>query len=226
VDKNIDVLEIGCSTGYMTKYLKENMGCRVVCVEIDARAAEKAMPYCEDMVVGDIESILSDHQLGEKRFDVILMADVMEHLTDPDFLLSSLKAYLNDSGYLLISVPNAAHGAVALELLQGKWQYRDHGLLDRTHLQFFDKPELMMLFDATGYLVSRLDRIFIHPGDTELKTVWKDYPREITAYLEKVNPEYQTYQYIIKAYPATETGWKTAAEDAVAGEKAHIRIFD
>eukprot|EP00831_Metopus_contortus_P068419 TRINITY_DN61189_c0_g1_i2.p2 TRINITY_DN61189_c0_g1~~TRINITY_DN61189_c0_g1_i2.p2 ORF type:complete len:164 (-),score=40.84 TRINITY_DN61189_c0_g1_i2:83-574(-) len=114
----------------------------------------------------------------------------------------------------LISIPNGAHGAVALSIMDGTWDYRDTGLLDTTHLKFYDRNHLLQLLDEKGYLVSRLDRVIVHPRDTEFKTEWEKYPREVTAYIEKVNPEFQTYQFIVQAYPASEIGWKVGLGSA------------
>ncbi len=57
VDRHVDVLEIGCATGYMTRILKEQLDCRVFAVESDAEAAQKAAPFCHELVVGDIEDL-------------------------------------------------------------------------------------------------------------------------------------------------------------------------
>jgi GT2 family glycosyltransferase/glycosyltransferase involved in cell wall biosynthesis/2-polyprenyl-3-methyl-5-hydroxy-6-metoxy-1,4-benzoquinol methylase len=226
VGKGKYVLEIGCATGYMTRYLKEELGCRVFCVEIDPVSGEKARSYCEELVIADVEGLDFIEAVGDRRFDVVIMADVIEHLKDPRSLLGKLRDFIGESGFILFSVPNGAHGSVALELLDGKWEYRDEGLLDRTHLHFFDKDSLSSLLDETGFLISRLDRVIIHPRDTEMKTPWDSYPRDITAYLEKVNPEYQTYQFIVKAYPTSVLGWKEGLKDALESEKRNARNLE
>jgi GT2 family glycosyltransferase/glycosyltransferase involved in cell wall biosynthesis/2-polyprenyl-3-methyl-5-hydroxy-6-metoxy-1,4-benzoquinol methylase len=222
VDKGKDVLEIGCATGYMTRYLKEELGCRVFCIEIDPKPAQKARSYCEELLIGDIEQLDLNEAIGDRRFDVVILADVLEHLKDSRSVLKKLRHFLGDTGYILLSIPNGAHGSIALELLDGKWEYRSQGLLDRTHLHFFDKDGFTTLLDETGYLISQLERVIVHPRDTEMKTPWDSYPRDVTAYLEKVNPEYQTYQFVVKAYPTTTSGWKRGFEDALESEKNKV----
>ncbi|WP_321491625.1 glycosyltransferase [uncultured Desulfobacter sp.] len=219
VEKGAMVLELGCATGYMTKVMKERLDCRVTCVEIDEKAAEIALPFCENMIVGDVESLNLQSGLPESSYDIILMADVLEHLKDAQGLLVRLREILAPGGFLLISIPNGVHGSVALEFLDGKADYRDTGLLDNTHLHFFDKQSFAQTLDAAGYLISHLDRVIVHPKDTELKTLWEKYPREITAYMEKVNPEFKTYQFVIKAFPTTLDGWKKGLEHAVESQK-------
>jgi 2-polyprenyl-3-methyl-5-hydroxy-6-metoxy-1,4-benzoquinol methylase len=50
------------------------------------------------------------------RFDVIVLADVLEHLREPRVVLRRLRGFLNGDGYVVASIPNVAHAAVALEL--------------------------------------------------------------------------------------------------------------
>ncbi|MCD4722714.1 MAG: glycosyltransferase [Desulfobacula sp.] len=223
VGKGSYVLELGCASGYMTRYMKEELNCRVVCIEIDKDTAGLAAPFCEKMAIGDVE-ILDFKKIGLNNiYDIIIMADILEHLKDAKRLLVKLREYLSPEGFLLISIPNGAHGSVALEFLDGKVQYRDTGLLDNTHLHFFDKDNFTRMMDNAGYLVSHLDRVIVHPKDTELRTQWEKYPRQVTAYIEKVNPEFQTYQFIIKAFPATVDGWKKGLEDAARSQR-QIRL--
>jgi len=221
------VLEIGCSSGYMTSYMKNVLNCRVYGVELDDNAARKAVEFCEKIIVSDVELIDFEEHFAGIVFDVIVMADVLEHLKDPQLLLTKVKPYLKEDGYILISIPNAAHGSLSLNALDGNWNYRQMGLMDETHLRFFDKDSFSRLLEASGFFISVLDRIIVHPRDTEFKTSWDSYPREVTAYIEKVNPEYQTYQFVIKTYPASMSGWKKGLEDCAEFEKErNSRLYD
>ena len=123
----------------MTKILYEELGCRITCIEFNENAADLAKPFCVEMIIGDIETLDLNQILVDKRFNVIIMADVLEHLRHPNALLENLISFLKEDGFILLSIPNGAHGAVALKLLDGKWDYRDLGLLDRSHIHFFDK---------------------------------------------------------------------------------------
>ncbi|MCP3928294.1 MAG: glycosyltransferase [Bacteroidetes bacterium] len=219
VEKGSCVLELGCASGYMTRYMKEQLNCRVACVEIDEKAAAVARPFCEDLVVGDVETLDFEKAGLKDKYDVILMIDILEHLKNADQLLVTLRQYLAPHGYILISIPNGTHASVALEFLDGKAEYRETGLLDTTHLKFFDKDSFIQMMDKAGFLISHLDRVIVHSQDTELEIPWVKYPRQVTAYIEKVNTEFQTYQFIIKAFPTTEKGWKKGLEDAVRSQK-------
>ena len=83
LERNWDVLEIGCATGYLTRYMKEELGCRVYCIEIDKEAAEKAEAYCEGMYNDDVETLNFEEVFDAIRFDAIVLADIIEHLKNP-----------------------------------------------------------------------------------------------------------------------------------------------
>ena len=129
VGNNKKVLEVGCSTGYVSKVLKEEFRCAVTGIEIATDAAKEAEKYCSSTIVGDVEVMDFSEELGEDKFDVITFGDVLEHLKDPGKVLTALRAFLNDDGYVLASIPNIAHISVALELLEGKFDYRPMGFL-------------------------------------------------------------------------------------------------
>ena len=202
IEKKQNVLEVGCSVGYMTRYLQEVLRCQVTCVEIDEKAAKAAEPYSQKMVVDDIENTTIDAKLNGNLFDVIILADIIEHLVNPAQVLERLKKFLKPSGLMLLSIPNGAHGSVALEIIDGRWNYMDKGLLDRGHLHFYDKYSIFNLLQESGLFVASFDRVIIHPRDTELQTPWEHYPKKVTKYIEKTNHEFTTYQFIIKAYPS------------------------
>src|SRR4051812_41805447 len=70
------ILELGCGPGHMSRVLKDR-GCKVTAIEIDPVAAERARPFCEKVIVGDLEHVDLDRELGSERFDTIIAADVL-----------------------------------------------------------------------------------------------------------------------------------------------------
>ena len=76
IKPNSIVLEVGCAWGYLTKELK-NKNCKVVCVEIDEELAEKAKPYCYDIIVGDAENDSVQNQIGKYSYDYIILTDIL-----------------------------------------------------------------------------------------------------------------------------------------------------
>ena len=128
-----DVLDVGTADGHPVVAGLKARGCRVWGIEVDEQAAAIAAPMCEQMVVGNVEQLDLTAAFGERRFDVVLCLDVLEHLVEPLDALRRLAGLLTSTGILVASIPNVTHAAVRLQLLQGEFRYTDTGLLDRTH---------------------------------------------------------------------------------------------
>jgi O-antigen biosynthesis protein len=203
VGRNKNVLEVGPATGYVTKILKAR-GCRVSCIEYDPEAARVAAEFCERMVVANIETIDFLREFRKERFGVVTFGDVLEHLVDPLGVLIRVKDVLKPGGSVVASVPNVAHGSVRLSLLAGRFDYREAGLLDRTHLRFFTEESLGKLFRDAGYEVRTWRRVLADPFVTEIELREEDYP----VYLREAarsDLQAQTYQFVVKAYPTNAT---------------------
>jgi 2-polyprenyl-3-methyl-5-hydroxy-6-metoxy-1,4-benzoquinol methylase len=204
VDEGSRVLELGPATGYMTRALMQR-GCKVVGIELDPEMAAKAEAFTERMIVGDIDELDLDAQLGEERFDAIVAADVLEHLKDPLKVLADLKPFLKPDGAFVISFPNVAHGSVRLALLSGHFDYQDIGLLDSTHLRFFTRESFEELLDEAELGLAVLNR---HELNLEASEVPFDLGAVPVAVREKPesDPDARTYQYVVKALPMSRDG--------------------
>src|SRR5439155_24206463 len=139
------ILEVGPATGYVTKVLTER-GNRVTGIELDPEMAKIAEEYAERMIVGDVETLDLEEEFEPGSFDIILLGDVLEHLRDPLTTLKRLVALLAGDGAIVASIPNVAHGAVRLALLDGIFTYTPSGLLDATHLRFYTRESMHQLF--------------------------------------------------------------------------------
>jgi 2-polyprenyl-3-methyl-5-hydroxy-6-metoxy-1,4-benzoquinol methylase len=198
------VLELGPATGYMSRAFSDR-GSRVVGIEIDREMAQRATEFCERMIVGDLDTLDFEKELGAERFDAIVAADVLEHLKDPLKTLTSLRPFLKPDGFFVISVPNIAHGSVRLALLSGRFEYQDTGLLDATHLRFFTRETLEQLLDEAGLGIAALHR---HDLNLDASEVAYDGPAitpEIVSELE-TDPDARTYQFVVKATPMQGDG--------------------
>jgi 2-polyprenyl-3-methyl-5-hydroxy-6-metoxy-1,4-benzoquinol methylase/predicted nucleic acid-binding Zn-ribbon protein len=205
------VLEIGCATGYMSRALRDQ-GCSVVAVEIDKTAAGRASAFCERVIVGDIERIDLRRELGSQRFDVIVVADVLEHLKDPLLALWRVRSYLNPTGCVVGSIPNVAHGSVRLALLTGSFPYSEVGLLDRTHLRFFTCDSLDQLIREAGFSLTHLERQQADINESEVPFAEDAVPVALLRSLRR-DPEALTYQYIFVATPTSRAGSRPKAAE-------------
>jgi O-antigen biosynthesis protein len=207
VGKNKTVLEIGCGPGSQSKVFRGQLGCNVVGIEIDASRAKEARKYCREVHVANLDTDDLSQLLKEERFDVVVCADVLEHLRDPEAVLRSLKSFLNVNGYLVASIPNVTHVAVVYEMIHGRFEYRTEGLLDSTHVKFFSCASALSLIESAGYWVAELQKVRSFAQHTEFKTnpiTVED--KEILAAIRSRNPDADTYQFVIKAYPLGDGG--------------------
>lgn len=147
-------MEVGCSTGYMSREMVAN-GCTVTGVELDPEAAEQAREYCEAVHVLDLDAPNWVEALGESEFDVVLLGDVLEHLVTPNATLLQLKRVLSRDGRLVVSLPNIVHWVTRLKILFGKFNYESWGTLDHTHLRFFTNKTARAFIESAGYRVIR-----------------------------------------------------------------------
>lgn len=200
VEEGSRVLELGPATGYMSRAFAAR-GCTVVGIEVDAGMAERAAEHCERVIVGDLDALDLDAELGgEPKFDAIASADVIEHLKDPLGALRRLCRFLADDGRVVISIPNVAHGSVRLALLQGRFEYRDWGLLDSTHLRFFTRESFEALLDEAGLDLLELRPHELPLGSTEIEFDEAAVPAPLAEALE-ADPDARAYQYVALARP-------------------------
>jgi len=143
------VLEIGCGTGETSAWLKAmGVAGSVVGVEIEPRVAAEARGRLDEVVVGNAETT----DFGERRFDLILCLDVLEHMVDPWRFLERVQMHLEPGGTVIASIPNLRNYRVLKALvLKGRFEYQDGGILDRTHLRFFTRNSACRLME-TGRL--------------------------------------------------------------------------
>ncbi len=191
------VLELGPATGHMTRVLRDR-GCTVVGIEVDPEMANQAAEFAERVIVGNLDELDLDEELGSDRFDVIVAADVLEHLTDPLSALRRLRRFLAADGSFVISLPNIAHGSVRIALLQGHFNYRNVGLMDVTHLRFFTRESIDELLDEADLAVAQ---VFHQQLDINASEVPFDRERVPADVLEQLaeDPDARTYQFVLKA---------------------------
>lgn len=149
---NHDVLDVGCGEGFMAEKLAAH-GNRVVGIDNLDRPQNAAA--FETYVKADLSHGLScaaEHLRGRK-FDKVLLMDVLEHLVEPEKVLRGCRGFLKNSGRLLISVPNVANITVRAQLALGTFNYAERGILDKTHLRFFTRKTARRLLEENGFEV-------------------------------------------------------------------------
>jgi 2-polyprenyl-3-methyl-5-hydroxy-6-metoxy-1,4-benzoquinol methylase len=199
------VLELGPGPGSVTQLLSEN-GCRVTAVEVDQSAIDIVAPYCERVVRADLNCSEWKRELvSHEKFDVIVAADVLEHLTDPWGNLFGLPDLLKDGGCIIISLPNLGHNGVVASLVNGYFEYQPWGLLDRTHVRFFGVNSIQSLFEKSGLKIVAAEFVVRSPEQTEFARHWRQIPEDLRASLNK-SPFGNVYQVVVKGVPSGAPG--------------------
>ena len=154
VPENSCVLDIGCSTGNFGEQLIKQKKCIVDGIEIDDGDINEAKKRLRKVYKINIET--EDVKLSQK-YDVVFLGDVIEHLAKPSTTLKKLHSLLNKEGVLLFSMPNITHMSVRLMMLEGKIEYGRTGLLDETHLHFYNREEIYRVLNSAGFEVIKFD---------------------------------------------------------------------
>lgn len=154
------VLEFGCGTGGFSALVKDKMGTESWAVEIDEESAQTAAKKLDKVINSDAHNAID--KLPDSYFDCIIFFDILEHLVDPYSLLTSVKKKLTKNGVIVISIPNIRFYRHLVDfIIHGNWDYKDEGILDKTHLRFFTRKSLVKMFDNLGFKIHTLEGI--HP---------------------------------------------------------------
>lgn len=146
-------LDIGCAAGMLGSGLLRD-GIVGACdgIEMNAEAAQLAQSRLRKVWNGSIESLADE--IHWPQYDLVILADVLEHIADPWAALRLLQARTASGCRLLLSVPNVRHYKVALPLLfKGEFRYTDAGIMDRTHLHFFTRGSLEETVRDCGWTI-------------------------------------------------------------------------
>ncbi|MDD2846532.1 MAG: methyltransferase domain-containing protein, partial [Rhodoferax sp.] len=200
VPPQASVLDLGCGSGALGQYVLETKGCSVDGVTLSEAEAAHARPHYRRVVVDNLESCDLLATFAGQRYDVIVCADVLEHLSRPEHVLAACRELLAPEGRLLISVPNVGYCGLIAELLLGEFRYREEGLLDRTHLRFFTRQSLTRFLHEQGWAIELLDTICRELPESEFQVAFDSLPPAAARHLLSV-PDALTYQFIAVMEP-------------------------
>lgn len=144
------VLDVGSGAGANAREIRALAPeATLLGIEPNAHAAALARAACNEVFEGTLERWLDLE--SPRRFDAVLLSDVIEHVADPLALLRRLgEAPGTRSAAWLVSVPNYAVWYNRLRTLAGSFSYAWSGLYDRTHLRFFTRRSLRELLRRAG----------------------------------------------------------------------------
>lgn len=191
----INVLDIGCACGATLLEVKNRFpNANLYGIELDSHAAAFAS-HIAKVTQGNAETMELSFDV---KFDYIILGDILEHLVNPEILLSKLKKHLSPNGAIITSIPNILHYSAMLQILSGSFEYSDSGILDRTHLRFFTKYNCVKLLEQCGYQIVGFDKITEEPNEKQQET--KHFIEQLSQLPNAVDKEqFLVTQYIFKA---------------------------
>lgn len=199
------VLDLGSGPGIVSAHLQRNDAREVACLDNSASALEAAaLRGVSRTVQADLADPGWISEFAGESFDVVILADVLEHLVRPEELLTQIaeSELLAQEGFLVISFPNAGHEAVVAELLAGRFTYQDTGLLDATHLRFFTLTSMQELLERCGLFITRIERTKRTAEQTSLADSATAMEPKLRRRLIDTVPDMQTFQFVVRAEPA------------------------
>jgi len=195
------ILDLGCGTGSLGLALKHRGKIEVTGVTYSAEEAAQATSRLDRVLIEDLNDFEPSAALG--TFDVIICSHVLEHLLDPRRLLAALRARLGPGGLLVVALPNVLHWKQRLRFLSGHFKYTQGGIMDSTHLAFYDWDTARALVAESGYrLISARGE-----GNLPQPLIRRLLPRSLTTRLDELAaakfPGLFGAQFILVASPET-----------------------
>ena len=197
--QNRRVLEVGAGPGSITKHLIHTNGCDVVAVEVDSTAIEKLKSFCDRIYSLNLNDVNWPAALSnEDNFDVVIAADVLEHVSNPLQTLRGMTSLLREGGEIILSLPHVGHCTIGACLLAEDFKYQDWGLLDKTHVQFFGLKNINKLYEAAGLSIVEAQFVVRTPRQTEFNDIWEATNEKAKIGL-LTNPHAFVYQVVTRA---------------------------
>jgi glycosyltransferase involved in cell wall biosynthesis len=144
------VLDLGCADGSIDERLRDR-GHEVIGVDLEAHDGVKER--VDLFLVADLDAGLPVELTGE--FDVVVAADVLEHVRRPERILDQVHKILAPGGVFVVSIPNFGHWYPRTRVALGRFDYDRRGILDHDHVRFFTRRSFENLIRGHGWKVRR-----------------------------------------------------------------------
>lgn len=141
IPENSIILDIGAGNGLLAQLLTAaNKTVIIDGIEPNVHATNIAKEHYRKLYNGYMSSFMDE--LAEQSYDFIILADVIEHISDPIEFINEIKSIMSDKTKLVYSIPNVAYGSIRINFLFGVFKYTDSGILEKTHLRFYTEETI------------------------------------------------------------------------------------
>lgn len=145
--ENNEILDVGCCEGFLKDLSPNNL---YFGIEKNYEFSKKALKKgYEKVFVHDLNDF--EKVKIQKKFDILVFADILEHLVFPKKVLEYfVNNNLKEKGRIIISFPNIANFQIRFKLLFGNFDYSHDDILDKTHLHFFTYKSCLDFINKSG----------------------------------------------------------------------------
>ena len=192
--KDSKIIDIGCAKGGLIRYLRDNGF-------IDVSGMELSSQNVKALALQDIT--IHPHSIAERnlplrdQYDLLIMSNVLEHVSDVNAIMDNISLLLKRDGFLYIEVPNAEGYASCI--FDAPYHF-----FDIEHINHFDEHSLNSLMTRYG-----LRNIETKSSNYEINSTLAFYPMISSMYRfdghTQTNPQYLSearvlvQQYISKS---------------------------
>ncbi len=143
--EDFKILDIGCGSGLFLKSCKD-VGIQGEGIDVSGNA----LKFARDEFGLNVYNKTTDDLINEKKkYDMITMWHVLEHIMEPTVELSKIKELLSPNGYLMIEVPNL--NSIKFKLSGKKWKGGNHPLYHRSFFTSRTLGETLMKSGFTNF---------------------------------------------------------------------------
>jgi 2-polyprenyl-3-methyl-5-hydroxy-6-metoxy-1,4-benzoquinol methylase len=147
------VLDVGCGAGANAAWFRRHGAREIVGVELDPASADRSSAVFDQVICQPIEAAVDTL---EGSFDLIVCADVLEHLVDPWSVVRELGRFATAETCLAISMPNIRFLPAVVRIAFGRgFAYEERGIFDSTHLRFFTRRDAALMLRRGGWVPQR-----------------------------------------------------------------------
>lgn len=208
------VLDLGSSSGLLAGRVR-SLGHHVTAADMVEHP--EVRQRVDQFVRADLDQGLPEEIAALGPFDVVLAADVLEHLREPRRLLEQLGGVLAEGGVLITSVPNFAHWYARIRTALGLFDYDQRGVLDRGHVRFFTRRSFRRLLRDSGFEITRMEttglpvEVLTRGGGRAVRAL-----RGLDRLAVAMRPTLFGYQFVCQCQPAARPSIVSGAPAALA----------
>lgn len=166
IPENAKVFDIGAGNGLLSQlFTAANKFVIIDGLEPNEYASKLAVKHYRKFFTGYISSFASE--IKKESYDYIIFADVIEHVIDPCEFIDEIKQLIQPKTKIIFSIPNVAYGSIRINLLFGKFNYVNSGILEKTHLRFFTYETICNLINTSDLYAEKI--YFLHRNMLEIE---------------------------------------------------------